>query len=99
MKTTNLKTAAITALFGIGLLAGCTNSTTNQKTSDMEIFNRCENSNDILIAIENWKTVHPLLKILPVDWNYTIPFGILHAPEPSKTVQRFLQAIPAVMEL
>ena len=65
----------------------------------LEIFNRCENSNDILIAIENWKTVHPLLKILPVDWNYTIPFGILHAPEPSKTVQRFLQAIPAVMEL
>lgn len=34
MKTMNLKTAAITALFGIGLLAGCTNSTTNQKTSD-----------------------------------------------------------------
>ena len=65
----------------------------------LEIFNRCENSNDILIAIENWKTVHPLLKILPVDWNYTIPFGILHASEPSKTVQRFLQAIPAVMEL
>lgn len=65
----------------------------------LEIFNRCENSNDILIAIENWKPVHPLLKILPVDWNYTIPFGILHAPEPSKTVQRFLQAIPAVMEL
>lgn len=65
----------------------------------LEIFNRCENSNDILIAIENWKTVHPLLKILPVDWNYTISFGILHASEPSKTVQRFLQAIPAVMEL
>lgn len=34
MKTMNLKTAAITALFGIGLLAGCTNSATNQKTSD-----------------------------------------------------------------
>ena len=39
MKTTNLKTAAITALFGIGLLAGCTNSTTNQKTSDMKTLN------------------------------------------------------------
>ena len=34
MTTMNLTTAAITALFGIGLLAGCTNSTTNQKTSD-----------------------------------------------------------------
>lgn len=34
MKTTNLKTAAVAALFGTGLLAGCTDSTTNQKTSD-----------------------------------------------------------------
>ena len=39
MKTTNLKTAAITALFGIGLLADCTNSTTKQKTSDMKTLN------------------------------------------------------------
>ena len=65
----------------------------------LEIFNRCENSNDVLLAIENWKPVHPLLKILPVDWDYTIPFGILHSPEPSKPVQRFLKAISAVMEL
>lgn len=34
MKTVNFKSVVIEALFGIGLLAGCTNSTTNQKTSD-----------------------------------------------------------------
>ena len=34
MKTTNLKTAAVAALFGTGLLAGCMDSTTNRKTSD-----------------------------------------------------------------
>ena len=34
MKTKNLKTAAVAALFGIGLLAGCTDGATNQKTSD-----------------------------------------------------------------
>ena len=40
MKTANIKSVAIGALFGIGLLAGCTNSTTNQKTSDnMEKLN------------------------------------------------------------
>lgn len=66
---------------------------------NLDIFNQCENGNDVLIAIENWKPVHPLLKILPVDWSYTIPFGILHAPEPSKTVRRFLNAVPAVMGL
>ena len=40
MKTVNFKSVVIGALFGIGLLAGCTNSTTNQKTSDnMEKLN------------------------------------------------------------
>ncbi len=34
MKTINLKTAAIAALFGIGLLSGCVNRTANQNTSD-----------------------------------------------------------------
>ncbi|WP_346698282.1 LysR family transcriptional regulator, partial [Catenibacillus scindens] len=36
----------------------------------MEIFNRCENSNEILMAVENWKDAHPLLKIIPVEWKY-----------------------------
>ncbi len=49
---------------------------------DVEAFNQCENNNCVLMAIENWRYVHPLLKILPVDWNYTIPFGLLHSPGP-----------------
>ena len=60
---------------------------------DVEAFNQCENNNCVLMAIENWRYVHPLLKILPVDWNYTIPFGLLHAHEPSPLVQNFLRAV------
>ena len=48
------------------------------------------------MAIENWRYVHPLLKILPVDWNYTIPFGLLHSPEPSPAVRQFLNAVERV---
>ena len=59
----------------------------------MEIFNQCENSNAILMAVENWKGVHPLLKIIPVEWKYTIPYGVLYATEPSNLVKRFLKAI------
>ncbi len=44
-------------------------------------FNQCENNNCVLM-VENWRYVHPLLKILPVDWG-TIPFGLLHAPDPA----------------
>lgn len=65
---------------------------------DMGIFNRCENSNDVLLATPNWVNVHPLLKVIPVEWDHTIPFGLLHAPEPSQTVSRFLAAVQSAIQ-
>lgn len=60
---------------------------------DVEAFNQCENNNCVMMAIDNWQYVHPLLKILPVAWNYTIPFGLLHSPAPSPVVEEFLTAV------
>lgn len=58
----------------------------------MEIFNRCENSNDVLLAISGWQNVHPLLKVIPVEWDFGIPYGLLHSNHPSETVKRLLEA-------
>lgn len=58
----------------------------------MDVFNRCENSCDVLLAIPGWANVHPLLKVLPVEWDYGIPYGLLHSPNPSPAVQKFLSA-------
>lgn len=63
---------------------------------DVEVFNQCENSNHILMAVPNWQNVHPLLKIIPVEWNYTIPFGLLHSSEPSPVVQSCIDAVVKV---
>lgn len=60
---------------------------------DVAAFNQYENNNCVLMAVENWRYVHPLLKILPVDWGYTIPFGLLHSPNPSLAVAEFLRAV------
>lgn len=60
---------------------------------DVAALNQCENNNCVLMAVENWRYVHPLLKILPVDWGYTIPFGLLHSPNPSLAVAEFLCAV------
>ena len=60
---------------------------------DVAAFNQCENNNCVLMAVENWRYVYPLLKILPVDWGYTIPFGLLHSPNPSFAVAEFLRAV------
>lgn len=62
----------------------------------LEVFNHCESSNDVLLVVPRWEGIHPLLKTLPVDWDYTIPYGLLHSPTPSKTVARFLAAIQQV---
>lgn len=60
---------------------------------DREVFNRCENSGEILIGCSRWENFHPLLRMVPVEWNYTLPFGILHANAPSDTVKEFLEAV------
>ena len=64
---------------------------------DLGIFNRCENSSDVLLAIRGWANVHPLLKIIPVDWEHSIPYGLLHSPQPSGTIKRFLAAVRNVI--
>lgn len=58
----------------------------------MDVLNRCENGNDVLLAISGWASVQPLLKVIPVEWEHSIPYGLLHSPHPSKTVKQFLEA-------
>ena len=66
---------------------------------DVNIFNQCENDNAVLMTFDAWKNVHPLLRILPVEWEHTVPFGVLHSPAPTKTVRKFLDAVRTVLEL
>ena len=65
---------------------------------DTNIFNRCESGNDVLLAIPGWANVHPLLKVIPMEWEYGIPYGLLHSPNPTETVRRFLSAAQAAVQ-
>ena len=62
----------------------------------IEVFNRCENGNDVLLCIEPWANIHPLLKVIPVEWDYTMPYGLLHSPAPSATVEKVLAAVQTI---
>lgn len=66
---------------------------------NIDVFNRCENSNDVLLAFKSWESVHPLIKIIPVDWDYKIPVGLLYSKEPSEKVQRLVDAIDKLTHL
>ena len=63
---------------------------------NVDIFNRCENSNDLLLSIKSWESVHPLVKIIPVNWNCRIPYGLLYAKEPSAKVERLIEAVQGI---
>ena len=60
---------------------------------NIKAFNQCVNENKLMIVIPEWKNIHPMLKIIPVKWNYTIPFGIMYSKQPSNDVQYFLNKI------
>lgn len=63
---------------------------------NVDVFNRCDEDGMLLIGIDPWKDVHPLLVSKPMTWDYALPFGILHAPEPSDHVRDVLAAVAAI---
>lgn len=63
---------------------------------NVDIFNRCENSNDMLLAIKSWESVHPLMKILPVEWDYKMPYGLLYAKDPSEKVEKLVRTVEGI---
>lgn len=64
---------------------------------NLEVFNQCEHENALLMAVPQWESVHPLLKILPVEWNHSVPFGLLHSPTPSPTVRKLIRTVVQIM--
>lgn len=60
---------------------------------DIEVFNQCEQSQNLMVTIECWKDVHPALVTLPVDWDHPIPYGILYAKEPDADVTHFIETV------
>ena len=64
---------------------------------DMDTFNACGQNGTLLLTLDAWAEVHPYLVTLPVDWDYTVPYGILYAKEPTDEVTRFLQILHSIL--
>ena len=63
---------------------------------NLNAYNRAVQENVPIITVEGWEDVHPLLKIVPADWEYRVPFGILYSPTPSKQVKDFIVAMKKI---
>jgi DNA-binding transcriptional LysR family regulator len=65
----------------------------------LDVFNRCEQSCAVLLTLDGWKDVHPSLVTIPVNWEYTIPYGMLYPRKPSNSVQLFVKALQETASL
>lgn len=63
---------------------------------DISVFNRCEQSGNVLLNIECWKDIHPSLISIPVDWDYSIAYGLMYPLNPSQEIVEFLNVLKAV---
>lgn len=60
---------------------------------DLGLFNRCAEEGILALSVDLWGNVHPSLRLIPVDWNYTIPYGIMYPLHPSPQLLRFLDSV------
>lgn len=60
---------------------------------DLSVFNRCAETGNILLTIECWQEVHPGLVTIPVNWDYSIPYGLLYSFDAPEDVKRFAETV------
>lgn len=60
---------------------------------DISVFNRCAESRNVLLVLECWQEIHPALISIPVNWEYSSPYGLLYAENPPENVERFIEKI------
>lgn len=51
-----------------------------------------------IVAIDDWVNIHPLLKIIPVEWNYKTPFGVMYSPAPTEMVEKFITILKEIIK-
>ncbi|WP_103662160.1 LysR family transcriptional regulator [Lactobacillus sp. HT06-2] len=57
---------------------------------DMEIFNYCVENNYLMECPSIWENIHPSIISLPMNWDYTLNYGILSSSHSSKEVKEFI---------
>lgn len=60
---------------------------------DLSVFNRCAETGNVLLTLECWQEVHPGLISIPVNWDYTIPYGLLYSLDAPEDVLKFVETV------
>lgn len=65
---------------------------------DLSVFNHCAETGKVLLTIECWQDVHPALISIPVNWKYSIPYGLMYSLNASEDVLKLVKAVKNLTE-
>lgn len=60
---------------------------------DMAAFNLAVNHNYLMEALDIWDNIHPSMVSLPMDWDYSISYGILYSSTADEQVKEFISMV------
>ncbi len=76
------------------LLAQCPNATLiDSMYFDVDTFTLCEMNGYVLITVRTFTSIHPGLRTIPLDPQYTLPYGLIYSKTPSMATKRFLSLL------
>ena len=64
---------------------------------DLETFNTCEVTGSLLLTLDAWSDIHPSLITLPVDWDFSVPYGLLFSKNLTDEAASFLKDIKSIL--
>lgn len=64
----------------------------------VDTFTLCEVNPYILITQPVYSDIHTNLTTIPLETNYTMPYGLIYANEPTPAVKRFINAAKKLLE-
>ena len=64
---------------------------------DLETFNTCEVTGSLLLTLDAWADIHPSLITLPVEWDFSVPYGLLFSRNLSGEAASFLNDIKSLL--
>ena len=68
----------------------------NVPAYDVSTFNLCAGIHGIMISVSLWDGIHPLLVNVPLHSDYSVPYGLIYARNPSAQTEEFAREITKI---
>lgn len=70
----------------------------NVPSYDIDTFNFCNSIEGVMISVDIWDQIHPLLVNVPLSHEFYVPYGFIYPLNPSKKIIQFIDCLKKEIE-